>query len=56
MGSDIQRALEKAELKDRDFFLGRKLKFGQETGTNSPIPVKFTKGGFRLFWVLFYGC
>lgn len=42
MGPDIQSALEKAQLKDRDFFLGTKLKFGQETGTNPPMPVKFT--------------
>lgn len=56
IGPDIQSALEKGELKDRDFFLGRRLKFGQETGTNPPMPVKFTQRGFRLFWVLLCGC
>lgn len=56
MGLEIHSALEKAKLKDRDFFLGRKLKFGQETGTNPPMPVKFTQRGFRLFWMLLCGC
>lgn len=56
MGPDIQSVLEKAELKDRDFFLRRKLKFGQETGTNPPMLVKFTQRGFRLFWVLLCAC
>lgn len=55
MGSNIHSALEKAELRDRDFFLGRKLKFGQETETKPPMPVKFTQRGSKLFWVLFVG-
>lgn len=56
MGPNFQSGLEKAELKDMDFFLERKLKFGQETETNPPMPVKFTQRGSRLFWVLFCGC
>lgn len=35
-GPDTGSAQEGGELKERDFFVGRKLKFGQEMGTNQP--------------------
>lgn len=55
-GPDTGSAWEIGELKDRDFFLGRKLKFGQEIGTNPPMPAKCTQRGFRSFWASFLGC
>lgn len=37
-----------SEQKDRDLLLGRKLKFGQEIGTNPPVPAKYMQRGCSL--------
>lgn len=48
MGSDTGNAQETGELKDRDFFLGRNLKFGQ-IGASPPMPAQCTQKCFGSF-------
>lgn len=48
-GPDTGSVWEMCE-QDRHLLLGRKLKFGQEIGTNPPMPAKLMQRGCRSLW------
>lgn len=49
-GPDMGSVWERSEQKDRDLLLEGKLKFGQELGTNPPMPAKCMQRGCRTLW------
>lgn len=49
-GPDMGSVWERSEQKDRDLLLEGKLKFGQELGTNPPMPAKRMQRGYRSLW------